>query len=101
MLSREEIVEKYLTGTQSMQQIGEELGVSRQRIHQIIRGTNYLSRKYPRRNPLPEIDWELVQELRQQGKFWKDIAGVFQIPYQTFLRCIEDPKSYPRMKSSL
>lgn len=88
-----EIEARYSRGL-SIQEIADEAGVSKQRIHQIM-DRHHIKRREVRGPRRKEIDVDLVRALRGEGKTWAEVGEVIGVHAVTLATRLET-KEFPR-----
>ncbi|MGC4042687.1 MAG: sigma factor-like helix-turn-helix DNA-binding protein [Armatimonas sp.] len=72
----------------SLEQIGKEWGVSRERIRQLLKGTDVESVRVSRLNDIPAQDRKRMEHLWAEGTSAREIAELFEMPLHRVLAVV-------------
>jgi DNA-binding CsgD family transcriptional regulator len=72
----------------SLEQIGQEWGISRERIRQLLKGTEVESIRVNRLNDIPALDRKRMENLWAEGTSAREIAELFEMPMHRVLAVV-------------
>ncbi len=79
----------------SLEQIGQEYGVSRERIRQLLKGTEVESIRVNRLNDIPALDRKRMENLWSEGTSAREIGELFEMPMHRVLAVVRKVPRQP------